>query len=79
MEKIPLPNSICSSTLVLSQVHVKVARTARVAMYGCVEGRDLDPRFVTNLLKGSDGEAPACQPPTNPPSPHDATVDAAEC
>ena len=35
--------------------------------------------FVTNLLKGSDGEAPASQPPTIPPSPHRAIVDAAEC
>ena len=35
--------------------------------------------LVTHRVMGVNGEAPACQPPTNAPSPHRATVDAAHC
>ena len=34
---------------------------------------------MTDRVKGMDGEAPACQPPTTAPSPHRVSVDVAEC
>ena len=40
---------------------------------------ELDPPFMTDRVKGMDGEAPACQPPTTAPSPHRVSVDVAEC
>ena len=38
----------------------------------------MDPRFVTHRVMGMDGEAPACQPPTRPPSPHRVRMAVAE-
>ena len=38
----------------------------------------MDPRFVTHRVMGVNGEAPACQPPTRPPSPHRVRMAVAE-
>ena len=38
----------------------------------------MDPLFVTHRVMGTNGEAPACQPPTRSPSPHRVRMAVAE-
>ena len=44
----------------------------------CATEAELDPPFMTDRVKGMDGEAPACQPPTRSPSPHRVRMAVAE-